>query len=170
MDVDGLVGCDPDDEVEVRFGGATFVIGPIPAGIWEQLSARRAIALQDAHRRAIRTLTERGENPGEVLEESGEFKQTKADVEAYRDPEFIRLMTAITTEATSYGLKRHEKFFTRKGAPVPLAVESVTVEGCTVNRLAEVTMRYYRVNVTVMRLIFTALYKLNELEAPAKKV
>lgn len=160
---DGLIGVDPDDTMDVEMGGATFVVGPVPGDVWEKLSGERALLLQDSVRRAIKRISDRGENPDDfwVDRKRQVSTMTKLEVESSSDPSYRHAMIPVMVEGAKHALRDHRKFLTRKREPIPFKRSNGVVE--------EETLRYYRVNVTVLEAVWLHLYILNTLGDQGKK-
>lgn len=161
---DGLIGIDPDDEEVVQYGPATFTVGVLPAGLWEDLTSRYMLARQEAMRRNTRRLNADGLDPDEVvlkLDSGVELKRVDLAI-SNEDPQFIRDTREVFLEAARFGVRGHTNFRNRKG--VEFAFELDEDGG-----MSPETLRLYGANIDLVRALWTHLRKLNDFGAVGKK-
>lgn len=151
---EALVGIDPNDTREVKYGGATFKLGVLPAGKWDVLDARFASARQAALRRAIRDLAAEGQDPDA---DGAAFKQ------AMIDPEFLETIHRIVLDALSSCLLGHCDFVNRSGQPFPF---ETTEDG----RVTPQTLKVYAHNGQLLRGLWLHIRELNDMGLAGKKV
>lgn len=168
---DILVGIDPDDTDTLKMGGAVFTLGVVPAGIWERLTIRRNVAIQNSMRRTIAKLSSEGKDPDELVmtvKDDGR-DVTRAVFDCQHDIVFIGEMAVIHMEAVAYGVKAHKNFVNRHDVPFPFETEKTDLEGEEVMRMAKKTRRLYGANLKLLERLYLGLLKLNEFGRLAKK-
>ncbi len=169
MSPDNLIGVDPNDTTDVQYGGATFTVGVVPAGAWEILEARHALAQQRATRRVIKDLHSQGVDPEEVAQKfptkegQAEVVLTRADIAVMSDPTFLQETQGIYADAVRLAVRGHKGFVNRYGVPF----EFKTTEAGEVH--ADV-MKVYQANGRLMRALWLNIRALNDMGVLAKKV
>lgn len=164
-----LVGIDPEDTTDVKISGGTFTIGVIPSGIWDRLYFGVQTALQEANRKAIREMADRGEDPDEVIYEEAEIRLTKAQMTASLDPTYRASLLKIQLEAVRYGVRAHAGFKNRRNKDFPCVLEMTSYEGDSVPALDTGTMRIYKANRDLVTKLWPHIRALHEIGAPEKK-
>lgn len=161
-ETDPLIGVDPNDTSEAKFGGASFTIGVIPAGEWEVLEARHSLARQRATRRVIKRLADEGIDAEKVLHTTKDgLTVTEADMAVMTDPEFVHESVGIYADAAKLAVRNHSGFVNRNGEPFPFQLENGVV--------APAVMDVYRRNGKLLKALWVHIRALNDMGVLAKK-
>lgn len=163
---EALLGIDPDDTKEVKFGAGTFTVGVLPAGLWDVIHTQYWNAVLSNRRRSIASLHREGLDPESPDPEAGGATYLEARCAA--DVEFIKETFRIQLDALRMGLKGHTGLRSKRG-PVEFKTEAVTLEGETRQVVAKETLRFYEANKPLVKAIYAGIRELNTLSDAGKK-
>lgn len=162
-----LIGVDPEDSIDVEFGGATFKLQTLPAGLWEQFNAELQMSAQLATRKSIAILKEAGEDPMEVVTkwtaEGKEFVLSKLDMLNLANPAHSLEEQRVFLEALRHSVKGHSKFTNRHGKEFPFVLS----EGDTLD--SKTTALYRSQGKAFLQALWTHVRRLNDLGLVGKK-
>lgn len=165
MEPEAFIGIDPEDTLEVNYGGGKFTLGVLPVGIYDRISSRAMAARQDAIRRVTTDLHARGLDPTFEVYEGVSLLDREISHEAIYRGDLRR----VQMDGLKLGLRKHEGFRNKKGEDFPFATELITIEGEQVSAATPATMKNYAVNPGLVMVLWVALRKLHELPEVAKK-
>lgn len=169
VEASAFVGIDPDDTLDVPYGGGTFTLGVLPVALWDRLRSRSMVNYQNTIRRVTAAIHARGDDPTfEVSSRNGK-PLTLLDQEFLTDPVYTRDQFLLHLEAVKYGLRGHKNFKNKVGKEFPFEVVSSKLDGYEVSCLSEKTLRVYLANSELLQVLWFGMRQLHDLSDSAKK-
>lgn len=163
---DTFIGVDPDDTLEVPYGGGQFTLGVMPIGMWDRLNARQMAVFTNTKRAMIKKMTDEGRNPEEMLPSGS---GTQLSVEVLRDDSFMAAMFGIRYDAVRFGLVKVEGVSIKGKGPLALERKTEKVDGFPCLVVTEQSMRFFQANSACLEALWSGFRKLHDLDDAAKK-
>lgn len=162
-----FVGVDPEDTLEVPYGGGVFTLGVLPVGLWDRFSTRSMSAYLNSVRRITARLHAEGKDPQQPMVD-GETV-TLLDEEVFKDEQYLNDMHSIHIGALRYGLRGHQGFVNKKRQAFPFETKTESIDGQVFQVATEKTLKAYRVHTQLLMMLWRGMRKLHELSDDAKK-